>query len=344
MNYSGGKMPNIIRFIVLSLIIILSGCQQETEINEKIEESGFRNVAISKAFRGEINNFLEYSGKIELENVLNISPSFSARIEKIYVQEGDQVKKGKILVLMDSTQLEQTKLQLDNAEKNLHRMEKLLEKDAVEKKTYDEIKLFYEKTLSTYEYIRENTFIKAPIAGIVTSISKKENENFDAMMQPYLIRIVNNDLIKAKINVSDRDIQKITKNQKAMIFLTNSEKVFLGKVSYCSPEADLISGTFLVDIIIENTAKILRHNQFVKVKIVIESNQNAIIIPQEAIVDENTIFVVKNEIVEKRKVITGIENEKQIEIKKGVDAGENVIVTGTVGLSDGEKVKIDQAN
>lgn len=337
-------MPNIIRFIVVSLIIILTGCRQETEINENIEESGFRNVAISKAFSGEINNFLEYTGKIELENVLNISPSFSARIEKIYVQEGDQVKKGKILVQLDSTQLEQTKLQLNNAEKNLHRMEKLLEQDAVEKKTYDEIKLFYEKTLSAYEYLRKNTFIKTPITGIVTSISKKENENFDAMMQPYLIRIVNDDLIKAKINVSDRDIPKIMKNQKAMISITNYEKVFLGKVSFCSPEADLLSGTFLVEIIIENTDKILRHNQFAKVKIVIESNKNAIIIPQEAIVDENTIFVEKNKIAEKRKVITGIENEKQIEIKKGVEAGENVIITGNVGLTNGEKVKINQTN
>ena len=115
-------------FILISLVLlILVGCQDKEAAKEENEFSGKRNVKTVTARMGEINEYLKYSGKIEAETIANASPSISGKIEKLFVKEGDRVKVGDLLVKLDETQLEQTRIQFENAEKNYLRMQKLIE-------------------------------------------------------------------------------------------------------------------------------------------------------------------------------------------------------------------------
>ena len=232
-------------FILITLILlILVGCQDKETVREDNGFSGKRNVKTITARMGEINDYLKYSGKVEAETVANASPSMSGKIEKLFVKEGDHVKVEDLLVKLDQTQLEQTRIQFENAEKNYLRMQKLLESDAIDKQTFDEVKAGYSVVKSTYEFMLDNIEMKAPISGIVTYIYKKEGEKFDSMMDPFLIRIVNSSKFKAKLQVSDKDINRLKKGQKAIITVDNSDEEFIGFVSYVSPEAEMMSGTF----------------------------------------------------------------------------------------------------
>ena len=328
-------------FILITLVlIILVGCQDKEVIKEGNGFSGKRNVKTVTARFGEINEYLKYSGKVEAETVANASPSMSGKIEKLFVKEGDYVKVGDLLVKLDETQLEQTRIQFENAEKNFFRMQKLLESDAIDKKTFDEVQAGYNVIKSSYEFMLDNIEMKAPISGIVTYLYKKEGEKFDSMLDPFLIRIVNSSKFKAKLQVSDKDINKLKKGQKAFITVDNSDEEFIGFVSYVSPEAEMMSGTFPIEISINNDSNLLKHNQFARIDLITQSSANTIIIPQESVLKSSFVFVVANGIEEKREVTLGVGNEEEIEVKEGIAEGEEVIVSGNIGLHADEKVDI----
>jgi len=328
-------------FLLLIMVtFILTGCKNKEKVEADKVVIGKRNVKTALAKSGNINTYVKYSGKIEAKDIANASPAISGKIEKLFVKEGDVVKTGDLLVKLDQTQLEQTRIQFENAKNNYVRMHKLLDSDAVDKQTFEEVEAGYNVAKSSYEFMQENIEMKAPIPGTVSSIYKQEGEKYDSMMDPFLIRIVNSDKFIAKVQISDKDINAIKKGQKAIIKLDNNEKEFLGIVTFVSPEADMMAGTFPVEIEIKNADSSLKHNQFARISFIIESSSNTVIVPQQSVIENGFVLVANNGIAEKREVELGIGNEKQIEIVSGISAGEEVIITGNIGLKDGDSLSI----
>ena len=325
--------------LFLIILFVLVGCGQETGKKETAF-SGKRNVKTIESRLGEISSFLNYSGKIEADEIANASPSMSGTVKEIFVEIGDVVKKGDMLAKLDDTQLELAEAQYKNAENNYHRMQVLLENDAIDKQTFEGVETAYKMAKSSYDFMLDNIDMKAPISGVISNIYKKEGEKFDSMMDPFLIRIINLQAFKAKLNISDKDINKVRKGQKAQIKIDNSNEIFYGTVSYASPEADMFSGSFPIEITINNKAELLKHNQFARISIKFQTSKNAVIIPQECVIDSKYIFLVKNGIAKQEEVILGIGNERDVEIKKGINAGEKVIISGNIGLQDDDEVEI----
>ncbi|NQV19583.1 MAG: efflux RND transporter periplasmic adaptor subunit [Armatimonadetes bacterium] len=329
--------------IILAAVfaIVLMGCQKKAEQEEVKEEfTGAREVKVATVRLGDISSYIEFSGKIEAEKTVNIAPSMSGRIDKLIVDVGSVVEKGDLLAKLDDTQLKQAETQFVNMEKNYKRMQELQKTGAIDGATFDEVETGYKVAKSSYEFMLENTEIKAPIDGEITLIFKKEGENYDAMMDPMLLRMMNLDEIKAKIQVSDADINKIKKGQKVLLKVSSSDEEFTGKVSFVSPEADMMSGTFNVEIAATNRDNILKHNQFTRIKVLTKTSENTIIVPQQAILDANHVFIIENDKAVKKYVTLGLENEYEIEITEGLQDGEIVIIRGNIGLSEGDKVEV----
>jgi membrane fusion protein (multidrug efflux system)/multidrug efflux system membrane fusion protein/cobalt-zinc-cadmium efflux system membrane fusion protein len=331
------------KLIILAgvLAIGLMGCQKKTEQQEVKEEfTGAREVKVATAKLGDISSYIEFSGKTEAEKTVNIAPSISGRIAKLIVDVGSVVKKGDLLAKLDDTQLKQTRTQYVNMEKNYKRMQELQKTGAIDGATFDEVETGYKVAKSSYEFMLENTEIKATIDGVITMIYKKQGEHYDAMMDPMLLRMMNLDKIKAKIQVSDADINKIKKGQKVLLKVSSSDEEFSGRVSFVSPEADMMSGTFNVEIAIKNRDNILKHNQFARIKVLTKTSENTIIVPQQAILDANHVFIIENDKAIKKYVTLGLENEYEIEIIEGLQDGETVIIRGNIGLTEGDKVEV----
>ena len=327
--------------LVALLVIALAGCQKKTEQEEVKEEfTGAREVKVATARMGDISSYIEFSGKIEAEKTVNIAPSMSGRIAKLIVDVGSVVKKGDLLAKLDDTQLKQAKIQFINMEKNYKRMQELQKTGAIDGATFDEVETGYKVAKSSYEFMLENTEIRAPINGVVSLIFKKEGEHYDAMMDPMLLRMLNLDEIKAKIQVSDADVNKIKKGQKAILSVSSSVEEFTGRVSFVSPEADMMSGTFNVEITVQNAGGKLKHNQFTRIRLLYETSEDAVIIQQKAVLESEFVFVVQNEKAIKKYVSLGLGNEYEIEVIDGIKEGEIVITNGSIGLSDGDKVEV----
>jgi len=268
------------------------------------------------------------------------------KIKNLLVKEGDTVKKGQLLAVMDSTQLKQAEAQFDMAKKNYDRMKSLKNAGSVDKQTFDQIESAFKTAQSGYQFVKNNTQITAPFDGIVTLRTKQEGESYSAMLpsaygDPALFRIVDLDVLKMNLNISDVDINKVKKGQKAYIFVDSEPgQAFIGKVSFVSPEADMMSGTFPCEITIENKNHLLKPNQYAVTDIVITASDKAYVIPKDALIAEGIVFVVKNSVASRKNIKIGLSNENEIEVTDGLGDGDLVVINGAIGLPENSNVVI----
>ncbi len=333
---------SVVKFCILSvlLLLLLNGCADDQEEANRTE-SGKRNVRVAQVERKDLKTGISLTGRIESDEHLNISSAVGGRIDKIHVQVGDAVAKGDLLVEFDDSQLTQAQKSYENVKRKYERISRLYETDAVDRQSYEEIETAYAIAEANYKHLLQNVRIISPIYGRVSSISMKEGENFTPMGLPYIVRIVSLENMKATVNLPDSDYHLVKPGMLVDLNITaHPDKTFNGKVSYVSPEANIMSGTFKCEISIQDKVETFRHNQFTRVFIITDRSEQALVVPQQAIIIDNLLFVVKDGKAQKREVETGISNPQEIEIISGLQEGEQVIIVGNIGLTDMYPVNI----
>ncbi|MBN2460532.1 MAG: efflux RND transporter periplasmic adaptor subunit [Candidatus Cloacimonetes bacterium] len=327
----------------LLLFLFLMGCSNKNKKDEIKEFTGSRIVETIKVESTEVASYIEMSGKLEAEAVVNYSPTLPLRIKKIHVEEGDRVDKGNLLLELDDKLLLQAEAQYRNMQANYSRMLELKKTGSVDQKSFDEVETAFLVAKAAYESVQENTRLIAPFAGVVTFIALKEGDTYNNMFDPVLLRLLNLENMKVRLQVSDIDLKKLRTGQKAVIQVDSaSQEEITGEVSFISSEADKYSGLFQVEIKVKNRANILKHNQFARIRILTGISRKTLVVPQKAIVDDRFVFTVREGKAQRKEIITGIGNEEEIEIKSGLEAGEEVIVIGNVGLLDGDPVQVKE--
>ena len=333
---------------MISLAFIFSvGCNKQEKVKNETTSNlkHSTNVKVTSAERKDIVNYQEFSGVLFSEKSADIAPDISGKVLKYYVKKGDFVQENDLLAIMDSTQYVQAKAQYENAEKSYHRMLELKKKGSIDEQTFDQVEAGYKAAKAAYQFMTKNKEIRAPFSGYIIAKLKNEGEVFSQMAMgptgPAILRLVNIESLKLKIQISDKDLSKIKKGQKAIISTDSyPESEFIGKVSFVSQEADMMSGTFTCEITVNNSDNKLKSNQFARVKIILAEEKDALVVPQSTIVNDNTVFIVNNHKAEKRIVSLGIQNEKEAQILSGINEGEMVITHGNVAIESGTIVEI----
>jgi len=339
----------IIKMIIVGITLILSIAIFSCQNNGKSEIKSYQSTNYVKTVsvvKKDFASYLQFSGTLFSEKSANIAPDIAARVLQFSVKKGDFVHKGDILAIMDSTQYVQTKAQYESATKSYHRMLKLKESGTIDQQTFEQVEAGYIAAEASYKFMKGNNEVRAPFDGFITEKLKNVGEVYLPMSfspaGPAILRLVNIDDLKAKLQVPDKDISKIHPNQKTIITSESYPgQQFMGKVFYVSQEANPMSGTFTAEIEIDNREHKLKSNQFVNLTIILEEQKDALVIPKEAFIkDSSVVFIANNGIAEKRSVTIGIESEDEIQAVSGISEGEIVIVSGNVGLKDGTKVLI----
>ena len=333
---------------MVSLLIanfMLLSCQNNGADDKKAYQS-INYVNVAPVVQKDFASYLHFSGMFFSEKSANIAPDVAAKVLKFAVKKGAYVHKGDLLAIMDSTQFVQAKAQFESAAKSYRRMLKLKETGTIDQQTFDQVEAGYIAAKAAYEFMKGNNRVRAPFDGFITEKMKNVGEVYMPMSfspaGPAILRLVNIDQLKAKITVSDKDISKIKLNQKTIITTESYPDLqFIGKVSFVSPEADPMSGTFTVEIKIDNKDHKLKPNQFVNLSIAVKEQKDALVIPKSAFIrDSSVVFVAVNNIAEQRSVVPGIESEDEIQVLSGVQKGEMVIFSGNVGLKDSTKITV----
>ena len=253
--------------------------------------------------RGNIEVFITTTGTVQPQNRLEMKPTISGRIEDILVREGDHVKKGNIVAWMSST-----------------------ERAAL----LDAARSGGGKTLQQWEDAYKPTPLIAPINGDVIVRAVEPGQS----VTPNDPVVVLSDRLIVKAQVDETDIGRVKVGQNAFVSLDAypGEKV-MARVDHISYESKLINNVTIyeVDILPQKVPRVFRSGMTANVNIVEKVRRNVIRLPVDAIRREKEgIFVLVKENGQGkstvRKVVTGLYDENFVEITRGLDEQDIVIV------------------
>ena len=273
----------------------------------------------------------------------NIAPNTPYRIEKIFVEVGDQVRKGQVLVQLDASNLRQLKLQLENQKIEFSRTEQLYQVGGASKAEYDNAKMQLDVFSTQYKQLVENTQLISPISGVVTARNYDDGDMYSSGNPVLTIEQTNP--VKLLVNVSENYYKQVSKGMPVDIVLDAYEgESFTGKVTIVYPSIDVATHTFPVEVTINNPAQKVRPGMFARATINY-GDKNHVLIPDEALVKQigagdRYVYVYKNGKVSYNKVELGKHIGTKYEIFSGVNPGDQVVVAGQARLANGKEVEV----
>lgn len=290
----------------------------------------------------DVPDYVSYNGTIEPYKRNNISSAApGARIEDIYIEVGDDVKKGEIIAEMDKSQYLQQLLQLENLATDLGRLKELYKVGGVSLQQVDQLSTQYDVAKKVAAHLKDNTTLCSPISGIVTA------RNFDKgdLLSGAVATVMQMDSLKVRINVSEYYFPKV-KNGMSVDIKSDSygDEVFKGKISLIFPLIDAATHSFTVEITIPNRDLRLRPGMFTDVDLTF-GIKNLIVINDMAVQkqvgsNEKYVFIIENGLAVRKTVKTGRIYENGAEIISGVKLGDQIVVKGAGRLNEGDKVKV----
>ncbi|MBN1272463.1 MAG: efflux RND transporter periplasmic adaptor subunit [Candidatus Aminicenantes bacterium] len=357
---------------ILSLVLLSCSKPDQNNVESKQEtNSGVAPVKVFEVRQQRISEKMLYTGVIEAWEKINVTPEVGGKITKINVEEGDYVTEGMILAELDTRairlQLEQAEAGVavaeanyKDAQRNMERMERLIKESAVSDQQYEKVKLAFEASeaqlqqakaaLNLARYNLDVSIMEAPFSGIIASKNAEVGDVINPMMGGMgtasgVVTLVDYHKVKIEIELTQQDIIRIKKGLRAVVTVNALPGMeFIGRVAVVNQTADPLSKKFKVEIHIDNPELTLRPNTFGKVSLEMSTHEDAIVVPQKAILEHKYVIVAGKDdgLAHKREVVLGLENTDMIEIIKGLSVGEMVVVEGNFGLEDGTKIEIKE--
>ncbi|MBO7588850.1 MAG: efflux RND transporter periplasmic adaptor subunit [Bacteroidaceae bacterium] len=285
-----------------------------------------------------------YSATIVGEIKNNIAPATPARISKINVEVGDNVRCGQILVQMDETTLSQQEMQLKNLETEFNRIDQLYQVGGVSKSEWDNLNLQLEVARKSLKTLKENTQLASPIDGVVTTRNYDNGDLYGG--QPILV-VQKIAPVKLTINVSEQYYSKVKKGDEVSIELdAYPGETFTGKVSLIYPTVDAMTHTFPVEVNVANQNLKLRPGMFARATLNL-GTLNHVVVPDLAIEKragsgDRFVYVYNNGRVSYNKVELGQRLGDRYELISGVSNGAQVVIAGQAKLADGKEVEVEK--
>ena len=327
----------------LTLIILVSVSVACNSKKNEVRVDETPRVKVAQAEMRSVDQTEEYTATVESDVKNNIMPQSYLRIEKIFVEVGDRVGKGQILVQLDATNLRQLKLQIENQKVEFNRIDQLYKVGGASKAEWDNAKMDLDVKETQYRNYLVNTQLRSPINGIVTA---RNYDNGDMTGSNPVLVIEQISPVKLIINVSEPHFPLIKKGMPVDIKLdTYGNELFKGRVYIVYPTIDSNTHTFPVEIRIANNDQRVRPGMFGRVTVSYGSKKH-VIVPDEAVIKQigagdHYVYVLKEgNTVTYNKVKLGQRLGKEYEILDGVPAGSQVVVAGQTKLADGVKVDI----
>ncbi len=348
----------------LSLISCQFRNPQETAVEQTY---GAAQVKVFKVIEQKISERLQYTGLIEAYKKIVLNPDIGGKIARIYVEEGDRVKKGQVLAELDTRaiqlQVEQAEAQLavaeanyNDAKHNLGRWDRLRKENAVSEQQYEQIQLAYEAADSQRQQARaavnlakynlDVSIMEAPFDGIIASKNAEVGDVVNPLMGGFgaasgVLTLMDFSTMKIDIEVSQIDVVRIVKGQAASLQVSAyPDKSFEGRVTVVNMAADPLSKKFSVEVQLQNPGLLLKPNTFGDITLEISSHENALVIPQKALLEDRYVIVVQDNKSVHREVVIGLQNPTQLEVLQGLQAGDLVVVEGNYGLENGAEIEI----
>ena len=326
---------------IITAVALLSGCGANTE---EVSQDRVEQVRTTPLAYQEVSRQIELSTTLQGYEEMNISPSLTGIIEKIYVEVGDRVRKGDTLVRMDRNQLNTTRLAYANLQIEMNRVRMLLESEAISQQTYDQTKLSFDQTAESLRFLEENTFVLAQYDGVISSKSYEDGELY-AGAQP-ILRLTQISELKAYVNVPETYFPKVKEGMKVNVYSDiYPDKVFPAAIEIVYPTIDPASHTFTLKLRIPNSSELIRPGMYVSTVLDLGRTE-ALVVPYQAVLrligsNNRYVFVDEGGVAKRVFVKIGERHDQTIEISSdSLKVGDPIVTTGQAKLVDGVRLNV----
>jgi membrane fusion protein (multidrug efflux system) len=382
-------MINRGRIFVIGMLgfwLLIGGCdffsteQENSVVEKKVQTiSPLPAVKVSAVKRADISVPIYATGSVFPDRESKVAAKISGMVEKVFVDEGDQVAEGELLVQLDQKdlliterqcqaavkvaemQLKEAELRVENLRKEKNRLASLLKKTVVSQQKYDEIETAYSMAAMGLEVIRaqilstrenlamarqklRDTGILAPFSGLIVERFINVGEYVSTMPPAPLFLLMNIDAVKTEMGLPEADLSRVALGDPVDITVdAYPHHTFRGTVSNINPTVDPLSRSFTLKVQIPNKEQRLKPGMFARATIYPEIHEHAMVVPLKAVVtsgDRAHVYVLERDRLKLRKVTIGISDEELIELIEGVAEGELVAVDGHHGMPDDSKVRV----
>ncbi len=317
------------------------GSKQATTTQKEAEK-----VKVMTLESERIAKSLELNATLEGYETMNIAPSLTGHIEHIYVEVGSRVQKGSMLVRMDQTQLNTTRINLASTKTEFERVKALKESGSVSQQVYDQTKAGYDQLAENERFLEQNTFVKAQFAGVISAKYYEDGEMYAG--QP-ILTLTQISRLKAIINIPESYFPLVKQGMKVDV---ESDiypgEVFPSTIEIVYPTVDPQSHTFQAKLNIPNSGEKIRPGMYVRTRLAV-GEVDAIVVPYQSVLkltgsNDRYVFVADGTQARRVAVTLGQRFDDRIEIipveADAIKAGDRLVVTGQARLVDGSVLDI----
>jgi RND family efflux transporter MFP subunit len=301
-------------------------------------------------------SYIEAQANLKTRKNILILPEFQGTLEKIYVDEGQSVSKGKLLAEINDSglkdQLDQLIIQRDFAKENYERIQRLWENNIGSEIQFLKSKSDFESIQKGVDQMRDmlsKTKIYAPFTGVIDEIIANQGSNLIPGVTN-ILRLVNLDDVYAEAFVSEKYISSISNGTEALVKIPLLNKEIQSKITQTGNFIDPNNRTFRIEIPVDNSDRRIKQNLDAKILINTYKKDNAVVVPLRIIREDaegkNYIYVMdedkKDGVYITRKAVIKIGNKSNTdaEVIEGLNFGEIIVLEGANLVEDLQRVKL----
>lgn len=296
----------------------------------------------------KFNNNLEISGSIEANESVALQSEVAGLVTGIYFKEGSNVAKGELLVKINDrdiqAQLQEAMTRQKLSAANEGRAKQLLAKGAISQEEYDTAVADLESLKAQVQLIRAQmarTVIYAPFNGRIGL----RNISVGEYLTPskVIANLLSTNPVKINFSVPEKYASQIKLDSEINFTTGGSTRSYTGKVFAIEPGINAQTRTLNIKALAQNPNNDLLPGSFAKVKLALSTMDDAILIPNEAVIPVlkgKMVFMSKNGKAKQVEVTAGTRTSKDIVIISGLNAGDTVLTTGAMSLKPDVPVKV----
>lgn len=357
-------MKKIVKIIAITTLIFATSCGKDAA--SIVDNRTTVNVKTNTPTSSKNNLFISASGKVEAVQNANLSTRMMGYVDNIYVNVGNKVSKGDLLLSINSADINAQKAQVNasiteataafkNAEKDYNRFTELFKENSASQKEMDDMTAHFEMSKARLEAANQMknqvnaqlsySNIKAPFSGVITG--KFVNKGDMANPGMPLISMETPGKYQVIAMVPESEITSIQKGTSVNVIIKTTNELLKGKVTEVSSSAQNTGGQYLVKVILDKTDANILSGMFTSVQFPIEKNVNKnslLLIPESALVKQGQLSGVytigEGNVAILRWLRIGKTFGNQVEVLSGLSADEQYIISADGKLFNGAKVNV----
>ncbi len=333
--------------VFVSVVCLFMACKKKDANAGKPKISPPVIVDVIIAERQSISDIVEASGTVVANEFLELHSEVSGRLTYLNIAEGSSVAQGTILAKINDAdlqaQLAKTRVQLDLAQKTTQRYKQLLDVSGINQSEYDialtQVNAYKADMVYTQALINK-TIIRAPFSGVIglRQISP------GAYVTPAITLATLQQTSKIKIDFTvPQNYSNIIKRGSVLDVELDATSHKMGRAMIVATEPGANTDTRNLKVRAVLSESNINPGAFVKVFLNAGVGKTSIVVPTNCIIPsdkDNQVVVVKNGLANFVNVQTGIRQSSSVEITKGINVGDSVVVTGVLFARPKSKVKV----